>query len=322
MGNQGSWNSHSAMGFKMASFCKQFDRALKTKVHTSYMVPLSSSVLTQDQWELRVPEALHSYVHSSQGLQTGYKQSISKWVNRLWLSHMIKYYLVVKKEQAIDTLQGSISKHITWWTWSDELPHPAESTCYMTPFTLNSIKWNLIYSGQKASQLLPRNNESECTGKLRSVIKADVIRLVARMWRVVHTWRTQQTDTSIMHNLPWAEKQLWSQTEGLRQGRQVCHNFWSANPLLPRHSPFMKWYHQPAGLGKIALCLWSICLFSENRCKLSGSIYDRALGFGLQARNNKPRTHACTAQNMPGHLQPHGGTAAHRPGPRISSAWS
>lgn len=60
------------------------------------------------------------------------------------------------------------------------------------------------------------------------------------------TQSTQQIDTSNMH-ICWTEEELSSQTAGLRQ---VCHHFLSANLLLLWRSPFMKWYRQPAGLGK------------------------------------------------------------------------
>lgn len=64
------------------------------------------------------------------------------------------------------------------------------------------------------------------------------------------------------------EEELSSQTEGLRQ---VYHHFLLANLLLPWLSPFMKWYRQPAGLGKD--CFVPVKhlsgLYQRNRYKIS-----------------------------------------------------
>lgn len=59
MRNQDSWSSHAAMGFKNGIILKAVWQPLK-KVHTNHMTEtLNSPVLTQEQWEICVPEALH-----------------------------------------------------------------------------------------------------------------------------------------------------------------------------------------------------------------------------------------------------------------------
>lgn len=123
-------------------------------------------------------------------------------------------------------------------------PHRKHSC--IAPFKLRSIKWNLIYNGQKANRSLPRNNESEkriygVQGYQEPLECDKEGSCHYGGGKGVKGGSTQsnahQIDTLTMRNLPKTEEELSSQTEGLRQ---VCHHFRQLI-CLSHGTLFMKW---------------------------------------------------------------------------------